>query len=293
MRRRSDKGEGVQEWKIGDVRVRAAVEVAVPVPAAAMVAELTLESAAEHLGWLQPDYVDADGNILLAVQSFLVESGDRRIVVDTCFGHGHALPYDLGLDTRHHPTTLADAGFGRDDVDVVVCTHLHLDHVGWNVIQTEHGWEPMFPNAQYLFGSEEYDHWQGESDPNKANDESVQLLVDAGLARLVANDHEITPEVRLVPTPGHTPGHVSVRIDSGGRSALISGDMVHHPVQIARPDWPSVPDFDPEAAMAMRRTTFGALADTDVLLLGTHFNAPTGGYVRSTGAGWTWSAHKG
>ena len=283
----------MQEWKIGDVRVRAAVEVAVPVPAAAMVAELDLESAAEHLGWLQPDYVDADGNIRLAVQSFLVESAGRRIVVDTCFGHGHALPYDLGLDTRHHPATLADAGFGREDVDVVVCTHLHLDHVGWNVIQTANGWEPMFPNAQYLFGNDEYDHWRGESDPNKANDESVQLLVDAGLARLVANDHEITPEVGLVPTPGHTPGHVSVRIDSGGQSALISGDLVHHPVQIARPDWPSVPDFDPEAAMAMRRTTFATLADTDVLLLGTHFNAPAGGYVRSAGHGWTWAAHKG
>jgi glyoxylase-like metal-dependent hydrolase (beta-lactamase superfamily II) len=109
----------------------------------------------------------------------------------------------------------------------------------------------------------------------------------------VANDHEITPEVRLVPTPGHTPGHVSVRIDSGGQSALISGDMVHHPVQIARPDWPSVPDFDPEAAMAMRRTTFGALADTDVLLLGTHFNDPAGGYVRSADQGWVWAPHEG
>jgi glyoxylase-like metal-dependent hydrolase (beta-lactamase superfamily II) len=283
----------VQEWKIGDVRVRAAVEVAIPVPAAAVVADLNLESAAEHLAWLQPNYVDADGNILLAVQSFLVESAGRRIIVDTCFGHGHALPYDLGIDTRPFPATLAAAGFGRDDVDVVVCTHLHFDHVGWNVMKTDDGWEPMFPNAQYLFGNDEYDHWREDPDPNKANDESVQLLVDTGLARLVASDHEITPEVRLVPTPGHTPGHVSVRIDSGDHAALISGDMVHHPVQIARPDWPSAPDFDPEAAMAMRRRTFAALADTDVLLLGTHFNAPAGGYVRSSGQGWIWAAQEG
>jgi glyoxylase-like metal-dependent hydrolase (beta-lactamase superfamily II) len=283
----------VQEWKIGEVRVRAALEVGVTVPAAAVVAELDLVSAAEHLGWLQPDYVDDDGNIRLAVQSFLVESAGKRIIVDTCFGHGHALPYDLGIDTRPFPATLAAAGFGSDDVDVVVCTHLHFDHVGWNVVQTDEGWQPMFPNAQYLFGNGEYDHWREDPDPNKANEESVQLLVDAGLARLVADDHEITSEVRLVPTPGHTPGHVSVRIDSAGQSALISGDMVHHPVQVARPDWPSVPDYDPEAAMATRRTTFAALADTDVLLLGTHFNSPTGGYVRSSGQGWVWAAHEG
>lgn len=284
----------MQEWKIGDVRVRAAVEVAIPVPAAGLIAGLSLESAAEHLHWLQPDYVDEAGNVRLAVQSFLVESAGQRIIVDTCFGHGHALPYDLGIDTRPFPATLTATGFGRDDVDVVVCTHLHLDHVGWNVTRADDGaWEPMFPNARYLFGNDEYDHWREDPDPNKANEESVQLLVDAGLARLVANDHEITPEVRLVPTPGHTPGHVSVRIESGGQTALISGDMVHHPVQIARPDWPSVPDYDPEAAMAMRRATFGALADTGVLLLGTHFNAPAGGYVTSAGTGWTWTAHKG
>lgn len=283
----------MQEWNIGDVRVRAAVEVAMPVPAAGLIAGFSLESAAEHLSWLQPDYIDHAGNVLLAVQSFLVESGGTRIVVDTCFGHGHALPYALAIDTRGFPATLSAAGFDRDDVDVVVCTHLHLDHVGWNVRQTDDGWEPMFPNAQYLFGNDEYDHWSEDPDPNKANDECVQLLVDAGLARLVANDHEMTPDVRLVPTPGHTPGHVSVRIDSGGQSALISGDMVHHPVQIARPDWPSVPDYDPEAAMAMRRTTFAALADSGVLLLGTHFNAPAGGYVTNAGQGWVWTAHKG
>lgn len=284
----------MQEWKIGDVRVRAAVEVAIPVPAAGLIAELTLESAAEHLGWLQPDYVDEAGNIRLAVQSFLVESGDTRILVDACFGHGHELPYDLGLDTRAFPATLAAAGFGRDDVDVVVNTHLHIDHVGWNVTLADDGsWEPTFPNAEYLFGRVEYDHWANDPDPNKANEESVQLVVDRGLARLVPDDHVITPEVRLVPTPGHTPGHVSVRIESGGQVGLISGDMVHHPVQIARPDWPSVPDYDPEAAMATRRSTFAALADTDVLLLGTHFNEPAGGYVRSAGNGWIWAAHKG
>jgi glyoxylase-like metal-dependent hydrolase (beta-lactamase superfamily II) len=283
----------MQEWKIGDVTVRAAVEVAMPTPAFALVAEVNAESVADHLHWLQPDYLDADCNINLAVQSFLVESDGKRIVVDTCFGHGHQLPYDLQIDTTHYPETLAAAGFGLGDVDVVVCTHLHLDHVGWNVTKVGDRWEPTFPNAQYLFDNEEYDHWNEDPDGNKANDESVQLLVDSGLARLVTNDHEITPEVRLVPTPGHTPGHVSVRIESGGQTALISGDMVHHPVQIVHPEWPSVPDYDPEAAMAMRRTMFGQLADSGVLLLGTHFNRPAGGYIVSTDQGWLWNPHKG
>lgn len=283
----------MQEWKIGDVTVRAAVEVAMPTPAAALVAEVNAASVAEHLHWLQPDYLDADCNINLAVQSFLVESAGTRIVVDTCFGHGHALPYEIPIDRRGFPATLAAAGFAPDDVDVVVCTHLHFDHVGWNVTMVDGTWQPTFPNAQYLFGNDEYDHWNEDPDGNKANDESVQLLVDSGLARLVANDHEITPEVRLVPTPGHTPGHVSVRIESGDQRALITGDMVHHPVQIVHPEWPSVPDYDKPAAMAMRRKMFADLADTGVLLLGTHFNEPAGGYVTSSGQGWTWKPHKG
>jgi glyoxylase-like metal-dependent hydrolase (beta-lactamase superfamily II) len=257
------------------------------------VVEINADSVADDLHWLQPAYLDADCNINLAVQSFLVESAGRRILVDTCFGHGHQLPYDLPIETRGFPETLAAAGFGRQEVDVVVCTHLHFDHVGWNVIQVDGGWEPMFPNAQYLFGNTEYDHWSEDPDPNRCNEESVQLLVDSGLTRLVADDHVITPEVRLIPTPGHTPGHVSVQIDSGGSTAIISGDMVHHPVQIVHPDWPSVPDYDREAAMAMRRTMFARLADTDVLLLGTHFNAPAGGHIRSTDRGWTWVAAEG
>ena len=174
-----------------------------------------------------------------------------------------------------------------------MCTHLHFDHVGWNVIRTDDGWEPTFPNAQYLFGNDEYDHWREDPDPNKANDECVQLLVDAGLTRLVPDDHVITPELRLIPTPGHTPGHVSVRIESRRQAALITGDMVHHPIQIVRPDWRSGPDYDPPAATATRRALFGELADTDVLVLGTHFNAPSGGHVRSVGDGWTWAPAKG
>lgn len=283
----------MQEWTIGDVVVRAAVEVAVPTPAAGLLPDLDMAALGDHVGWLRPDYVDDDGNLHIAIQSFLVEAGGTRIVVDTCFGHGHRLPYDLAIETRHHPATLAAAGFGRDDVDVVLCTHLHFDHVGWNVMQVDGEWQPTFPNAQYLFGNAEYDHWREDPDPNKANDESVQLLVDGGLARLVADDHVITPEVRLIPTPGHTPGHVSVRIESRGQTAIITGDMVHHPIQIVRPDWRSGPDYDPPLATATRRTLFGELADTDVLVLGTHFNAPTGGRIRSAGDGWTWVPAKG
>ena len=283
----------MQEWTIGDVVVRAAVEEASLIPGPGLLMGMDVAELGDHLHWLQPDYMDGEGNIQLAIQSFLVESSGQRIVVDTCFGDGHQLPYDLPLDTRHYPGMLASVGFGVDDVDVVLCTHLHFDHVGWNTTLVDGSWQPTFPNAEYLFGAEEYDHWRDDPDPNRCSEECVQTLVDCGAARLVAHDHVITPEVRLVPTPGHTPGHVSVRIESRGQSALITGDMVHHPIQIVRPDWSSGPDYDPETAIATRRQVFSELADTDVLVLGTHFNEPAGGRVRTSGDGLTWAPAKG
>ena len=181
---------------------------------------------------------------------------------------------------------LAEAGYARESIDIVLCTHLHVDHVGWNTMLKDGKWAPTFPKARYLFAKKEVEFWsksEGENDRTVQQD-SVQPILDAGLADLVEMDHVLTPEVRLEPTPGHTPGHVSVRISSKGSEAVITGDVMHHPAQCADLDLKTRFDVDPAAATRMRREFLEKYKDGKVLVLGTHFAAPTAGRVVRDGA---------
>ncbi|MCU1365421.1 MAG: fold metallo-hydrolase [Ilumatobacteraceae bacterium] len=280
-----------QRWQVGDVEITCVTEVAFDVPASVLVRDFDGDALTDELSVLQPDYLTDSMLLRIAIQTFAIRSGEHRLLVDTCFGNDHQLPYFGDLRTDHL-TSLADAGFDRSTIDSVVCTHLHMDHVGWNTMLVDGAWVPTFPNAQYLFGSIEYDHWRKREQFDAGLVECIDPILEAGLHRWVETDHVITPEVRLVPTPGHTPGHVSVRIDSGGEAALITGDMIHHPVQIVRHEWASVPDFDPVEAVATRETNFPVMADGRVLVLGTHFNEPTGGHIIRRGDRWTWAAQR-
>jgi len=164
----------------------------------------------------------------------------------------------------------------------VVCTHLHVDHVGWNTMLVDGRWVPTFPNARYLMGRIEYAHWTGQrerDDMTAILADSVAPVWDAGLVDLVETDHRICDEVSLAPTPGHTPGHVSVRIASCGEEALITGDFMHHPCQIARPEWSSTADSDPDAARRTREAMLTGLAGTPTLVIGTHFAGRTAGRI--------------
>ncbi len=274
-------GERVLQWQVGGMRVSAIVEVEWPLQLRWMVPEATDEALA-MLPWAYDGFVRADGTMTIAVQAFVVESDGRRIVVDTCAGNGKrrtgiAGVFD-GLDTDF-PERCARAGFPFDSVDTVVCTHLHFDHVGWNTRRRDGEWVASFPNARYLFTAADLAHWSSRPEEMHAAayDDSVAPLVVANLVDAVAPDHVLTPEVRLVPTPGHSPGHVSVWIESGGRQTVITGDMVHHPVQLARPAWRDVADSEPVAAARTRAAFADRVRDADVLVLGTHFDAPTGG----------------
>ena len=166
-----------------------------------------------------------------------------------------------------------------------MCTHLHVDHVGWNTRILDGKWVPTFPHAKYLIGEIEYAHWQADESAGQQQvmSSSVQPIFDAGLAQLVPTDHQISPEVSLVPTIGHTPGHVSVKIESQGQQALITGDFVHNPCQIARPDWTVSFDDDQAAAARCRHRLFRDLVGTDTLVIGTHFAAPTAGKIVADG----------
>jgi len=276
-----------QQWKIGDVEVTCVVETSFDVPADGVVRDFVAADLGGHLAVLQPAYITDSLLLRLSIHSFAIRSGDRKIIVDTCFGNDHDLP---GIGTFHtaHLDALAAAGFDRLSVDTVVCTHLHFDHVGWNTMLVDGTWVPTFPNAEYLFGATEHAHWTKHEQAYDGLDECIVPIIEAGLHRFVETDHRITPEVRLVPTPGHTPGHVSVLIESGDDSAWITGDMVHHPAQIVRHDWPSVPDVDPVESVATRQAVFPDLADRGVLVLGTHFAEPASGYITRRDGGWAW-----
>jgi glyoxylase-like metal-dependent hydrolase (beta-lactamase superfamily II) len=277
------------KWQVGAVTVTRIVEIELPVPYSAarpFLAEATPEALRQH-AWLYPHYVTEDGHLRLSIHALLVEAPGLRLVVDTCIGNDRPRSITGGQPlATGFLQSLGEAGWTRDDVDTVVCTHLHVDHVGWNTMLEDGKWVPTFPRARYLIGRKEHAHWsaEGDAEAQQILADSVQPIFDAGLVDLVEMDHRLSAEVRLVPTPGHTPGHVSVMIESQGERAMITGDMTHHPCQLAHPEWSPPFDSDPTASAAMRRGVFEDLADQPVLVIGTHYAAPTAGHVKRDGS---------
>lgn len=270
-------------WLIGDVTVTRVEENVIPLPQTTILDGVTDRHLADTASWIGPFFRD-DGKMLLSVHTFVVQSGGTTIVVDTCVGGGERpLPGDEAFLDR-----LAEAvPGGLAGVDVVLCTHLHFDHVGWNTVwraddgERDGEWVPTFPNARYLISEPELASFP-DADHNGVGPSSIDPLATAGQLDPVAMDHEITPEVRLVPTPGHAPGHVSLLIESNGETALITGDATHSPLQFAYPELSSQRyDDDTTQSTATRRDLIERLVDTDTLVLGTHFAPPSAGHVRS------------
>ena len=278
-------------WKIGDVTVTRVVEMELPIPYSEKHSFLkqAKPDTLKEMPWLYPHFVTAEGALMLSIHALLVDAPGIKLVVDTCVGNDKARNMLRGsalhTDFLQH---IADAGFPREKVDAVVCTHLHVDHVGWNTMLQDGKWVPTFPNARYLMGKVEYEHWRDfdNDETQEIMADSVKPVLDAGLAELVDLNHRISPELRLIPTTGHTPGHVSVMIESKGETAIITGDMMHHPCQIGRPDWSPEFDSDKTASAATRKAMLKDWADKPMLVIGTHFAAPTAGHVVKDGAGY-------
>ncbi|HEV2546629.1 MAG TPA: MBL fold metallo-hydrolase [Stellaceae bacterium] len=271
------------KWRVGEVGITKLVELEATGGSRFILPQATRE-AVRDIPWLYPHFADEEGRLKMSVHALLVETPSRRIVVDTCIGNdkqNRAVPWWNNMQGRFLED-LAAAGFRRESIDTVLSTHLHVDHVGWNTMLVEGRWVPTFPRARYLMGRVEFEHWRTQRD-NESHiavfADSVQPVFDAGLVDLVATDHRVANEVSLVPTLGHTPGHVSVRISSRGETALITGDFIHHPCQMARLDWSSAADHDAGQAERTRRDMFAALADTPTLVIGTHFAGATAGRV--------------
>lgn len=264
-------------WAVGEVTITRVEEVVTYIDAGVLMPDFTPDMLAPHRDWLVPHFFsDRNDKMALSIHSFVVESQGKTIIVDTCVGEAErSLPHDLEFPDRLDAAVTG----GLDAVDFVLCTHLHFDHVGWNLREVEGTQVPTFPNARYLFAKTEVEHTRSE-DHMAVIEPSIDPLIALGLADLVDTDYVITDEVRLLPTPGHTPGHVSVLINSAGHQALITGDMTHSPLQFALPDLPAAAfDWDSELSTQTRRDIIKRFIDTDTLVLGTHFAPPTAGHI--------------
>ncbi|GLY50342.1 MBL fold metallo-hydrolase [Lentzea sp. NBRC 102530] len=238
--------------------------------------------------WLAPEFHDpATDAVHSAIQTWLLRSEGRTILVDTGVGNHKERPYAPvwgHLDTDFLGN-LARAGVRPEDVDVVINTHLHIDHVGWNTRLQDRTWVPTFPNATYLMPKDDFDFWNpagnnptvlGRGNQNVFED-SVAPVHRAGLALLWEHGHQIDANLRLEPAPGHTPGSSVLTLASGTDRAVFAGDLLHSPVQVLEPDTNSCFCEDPAAARATRRRILGEAADTRTLVFPAHF--PGGGAV--------------
>ena len=280
-------------WNVGQAKITSISESETPTSPRFLFADVTKDDVlhrAEAAPWLRPHFVSDEGYLLQKVQCLVIEVDEQRIVVDTCVGNDKTRANELW--THLSGPFLDDmeaAGYPVDSITHVVCTHLHVDHVGWNTRLVDDSWVPTFPNARYLFVETEYTHWRDEPGLFEGEDvfgDSVAPVVDAGLADFVAADHQVSEAVGFQSTPGHTPGHISVVISSGGQRAVIIGDVAHGPLQLAAPDLCSRFDTDSDAARATRLVTFPGWADGETLVIGTHFGSPTAGFMEVDGAGY-------
>jgi len=271
-------------WRVGKVKITKVVELET-VGSTRFILPLAEKEEIRKLPWLIPHFATEEGRLKMSIHSLVVEAGKRRIVVDTGLGNdkqGRGVPT---WNDRNGPflKTLTDAGFPPDSIDTVLCTHLHVDHVGWNTKLVDGRWVPTFPNARYLFGRIEYEHWRDYSDePSQAAvfHDSVKPIVDAGKAELIASDAKLTDEITMIPTPGHSPGHMSIHITSDGEEGLLTGDVAHHPCQMAHLDWSSTADSDPVQSTTTREQLFSRFADRPTLVIGGHFAA---GHIKRDG----------
>ena len=273
------------KWKIGDVTVTRVVEIEATGGMSRVIPDAKRERL-QKIPWMYPHFADENGRMRGAIHALIVETPDRTIMVDTCVGNDkeRGNPAWNQLQTEFLGD-MEKAGYVLDVIDTVLCTHLHIDHVGWNTVLVDGKWVPTFPKARYLIGQIEFAHWQADTDEDQVAvmTDSVLPVFDADLVDLVETNHKISDEISLIPTVGHTPGHVSVMIKSNGEEAMITGDFIHHPCQFAHPEWSSSFDTDPVHSAQTRREIFDKYADTPTLIIGTHFATPTAGHLKRDG----------
>lgn len=281
----------MRTFKFGDVRITNVVERTGPVRTAqVMFADATDDSVARALGRL-PDftYDVATGMLVIAYQSYVVQTPSCTILIDSCVGDHPEYADVLQYDKQPWLDGLASLGLGFDDIDYVFCTHMHIDHVGWNTRLLDGRIVPTFPNAKYVFSRREYDAWKREKDGpavGKSFALCIDPIVDAGQAMLVEDNFVLSDQIWLVPTPGHSPGHVSVALQAGKQQILFAGDVLHHAIQCIEPDWTTAFCFDAEQTIRTRRNLFSRHEKSDTLIFPAHFPQPGCGHIRADRDHW-------
>jgi glyoxylase-like metal-dependent hydrolase (beta-lactamase superfamily II) len=272
------------QWQVGNVKITKIVELET-IGSTRFILPLASNEEIRKLPWLIPHFATDEGRLKMSIHSLVLETPTRRIVVDTGLGNdkeGRTVP-TWNNRKGVFLESLTEAGFAPDSIDTVLCTHLHVDHVGWNTRLVGGKWVPTFANARYVFGRTEYEYWQDyrdEADKVAVFNDSVKPIAEAGKAELVASDHQLCDEIKLIPTPGHSPGHMSVLVTSQGQTGLLTGDVAHHPCQMAHLDWSSTADSDSVQSAVTRHELFSRFADTATLVIGGHFNA---GHIKRDG----------
>ena len=282
------------KFSIGDLTIQRIIEQETTfLPALEMFPALTPELLAQNRPWLQKaGALTAEDVLILCFQSYIVKTPHHTILVDSCIGNDKPRPrpaWDMKTDDNYM-RGLAAAGVSVDDIDFVMCTHLHVDHVGWNTRLENGRWVPTFPKARYVFGKTEYDYWAGENAKAEVPPfaDSVLPVVEAKRADVVKDDFAIGDYARILPTPGHTPGHVAFTFGRGGKDDVVfAGDLMHTPLQLRHPELSPRFDVDPKLAAVTRRSFLERYCDTNTLCCTAHFPSPSSGKIRRKGNGFS------
>jgi glyoxylase-like metal-dependent hydrolase (beta-lactamase superfamily II) len=282
---------------LGDLTIHRLIEQETSfLPALDMLPGLTPELLADNRAWMRKARAIDDSDVLiLCFQSYIVKTPHHTILVDSCIGNDKPRPlrpkWNMKTDDIYM-RALAAAGFSVDDIDYVMCTHLHVDHVGWNTRLSNGRWVPTFPNARYVFAKGEFDYWTEQNAKAEVPPfaDSVLPVVEARRAEIVRDDFAIGDHVRILPTPGHTPGHVAFAFGRGKDVAVASGDLMHSPLQTRYPELSARFDVDQAQAAATRRNFLERYCDTETLCCTAHFPSPSTGKIRRLGNGFSCEA---
>jgi glyoxylase-like metal-dependent hydrolase (beta-lactamase superfamily II) len=272
---------------VGDLTIHRIVEQETTfLQAQDMLPDLTPDMLAENRVWMkQVGALDDTDTLILCFQSYIVKTPHHTILIDSCIGNDKPRPnrpqWNMKTDDSYM-RALAASGFSVADIDFVMCTHLHVDHVGWNTRLENGRWVPTFPNARYVFAKSEYDYWVDMNAKTQVPPfvDSVLPVVEAKKADIVSNDFMLGDHARILPTPGHTPGHVAFTFGRGKDDVVFAGDLMHTPLQTRYPELSPKFDVDPKLAGATRRNFLQRYCDTDTLCCIAHFPSPSAGKIR-------------
>ncbi len=254
----------------------------------------------KHAAWLVPGNMDPGReHLIISIHAWLVRLNDKVVLIDNGSGNDKERPRNPVFHREHTPylENLAAAGVRPQDVDFVLNTHLHVEHCGWNTRLVGGEWVPTFPNARYVFAKTELDYYASAESHNEVNvpslgvyEDSVAPIVRAGLAQTIgAEGGQVLKGLTMIPTPGHSIGHMSISLKSNGHEALFAGDVMHHLIQVYRPEWNTIFCEWPDKARAARLWALDYAAERQLMLFTTHFAEASAGHVARDGDHYAWS----